>query len=190
MSYLIDNIPYFYCMVRREYTQNLKEGHGEHLKALAIAAWCRRGRMLGFQVIFLGKDHEDKPNNTGGAMFSQVPIEALVWKDCNFQEPKYIQPWDVFSENFAVVTFELLKDSICYVLPARMPGRYMFTIDFTRSDLADDPDQHKQLHVIKMDAGHFGAFPNNRLIFQDPPFWKIGEETPRFQALAPEFRSE
>lgn len=190
MSFLLDNIPYFYCLVRREYTQNFKEGKGEYLRALAIAVWCRRGRMLGFQVVFLGQTDTGEPNDTGGAMFAQLPLEAIVARPCLKPLKQYVQPWDSFSETFTVVTLELLHKTPVLVLPERLPGRYCFTIDFTRSDLADDPDQHKQLHVCEMDGGWFGAFPNNRLIFNDPPFWKIGETAPRFQSLSGEFRSE
>src|SRR5215471_7421865 len=73
MSFLLDSIPYFHCLVRREYTRNLVDGHGTYLRALAIAAWCRRGSMLGFQTVFTGEDAQGKEVPTGGTMFAQLP---------------------------------------------------------------------------------------------------------------------
>ena len=37
MSYLISNIPYFKCWVRKEFTCDHQDYHGEYLHALAIA---------------------------------------------------------------------------------------------------------------------------------------------------------
>ena len=34
------------------------------------------------------------------------------------------------------------------------PAKYMFTVDYTDTDVADDPAQHKQAHVLQLlDAG-------------------------------------
>jgi hypothetical protein len=37
MSYLQSNIPYFKCWVRKEYTCNHEQYHGEFLTAMAVA---------------------------------------------------------------------------------------------------------------------------------------------------------
>lgn len=80
-----------------------------------------------------------------------------------------------------------------YVLPDQRPGQYQFTIDFTGSDLADFPDQHKHLHIVKMGCGLIGAFPNNRVLMPDPAFWPmmdIAAHRPDFASLSGEYRAE
>lgn len=77
-----------------------------------------------------------------------------------------------------------------FILPDRRPAQYRFTIDFTGSDLADDPDQHKSLHIMFLEAGYIGAYPNNRVLWHDPAFWQVMSEKPDFVSLADEFRSE
>lgn len=190
MSFILDNCPYFEVLVRKEYTRDMRSGHGAYLKAKAFAVWCRRSRMLGFQVLFIGEDEKYKFIPTGGAMFASVPIEALCWKPCRKLPAKAIAPWDVFSETFTVVTLDLIDRVRAFVLPRRLPGRYMFTVDFTRSDLADDPEQHKQLHVIRLDGGQFAAVPNNRLLVSDPAFFRVTEKPPGFIPMSKVFKAE
>jgi hypothetical protein len=191
MSFLLDSIPYFHCLVRKEYTRNLVDGHGKYLKAVAVAAWCRRGSMLGFQTVFTGEDAQGKEVPTGGAMFAQLPIRALCWKPCD--EPADIDaiaPWDVFSETFTVAPIQFLKGIRAVVMPGGFPGRYLFSLDFCASDLADDPGQHKQLHIVKVDDGWFAAVPNNRLLLEDRAFWKTAAARPEFTELAQHFSAE
>lgn len=190
MSFLLENIPYFNCLVRKEYTRDLKDGFGEYLAAVACAVWCRRGRMIGFHVVFRGCDDEGEPTPTGGCMFAQLPIKALCWQPCKQLYSAETAPWDVFSETFTVVEIEFIANSVVTVLPAKATGRYMFTVDFCRSDLADDPEQHKQLHIIRRDDGNFGAYPNNRLIVHDASAWEPTKSAPGFTTLTHVFRSE
>jgi hypothetical protein len=44
-----------------------------------------------------------------------------------------------------------------YVLPHRIRAQYQFTIDFMGSAIADDPEQHKSLHVCLIEGGLIGA---------------------------------
>ncbi len=65
------------------------------------------------------------------------------------------------------------------------PGRYLFTVDYTDSDISDDPAQHKQSHVIYLtDAGpwtgNLVALPNNRVRATSPALWRTGEGAPDF----------
>jgi hypothetical protein len=63
-------------------------------------------------------------------------------------------------------------------------------VDFTGSDLADDPEQHKHLHICFLQGGLIGAFPNNRVLFRDDAFWKVMDQKPDFTSLAGEYRAE
>lgn len=182
MAYITGNVPYFRCLVRRQYTRNLVDSHGDYIPAVAYGVRCIRGDSLWFQCMLL--------EPFGGCSF-MLPIESLVWKACAVPpDLTYVQPWDCFSSDFGVCEFSFLRRGAVQVLPERMPGQYRFSLDFTGSDLADDPEQHKHLHVCFLDGGLIGAFPNNRLIWEDPAFWQVTETKPDFQSLAPEFRSE
>ena len=51
MPYLISNIPHFKVWVRREYTCNHEQYHGEFLHGMAIAVNTIPDRCLSFQII-------------------------------------------------------------------------------------------------------------------------------------------
>ena len=81
MPYLQSNIPYFKAWVRREYTKNLEEYHGEFLHCMVIAVTTMPNRTLSFQVIFTGCEFdgsEEDLNVHGGAMWARMPLTALV----------------------------------------------------------------------------------------------------------------
>lgn len=183
------SIPFFRCYVRREYTRNLQDRHGEFIPAIAYAVRCVRGHSLWFQCMLM-EPEGGLPNDTGGASFL-LPIEAICHQPC----PKpavmtYVQPWDVFSSDFGVCEFDLLSRGAVFVLPEKRPGQYRFTIDFIGSDLALDAEQHKSLHVCFIEGGLIGAFPNNRILWRDDAFWKVMDQRPDFESLAGEFRAE
>jgi len=182
MAYIYGDVPFFECLVRREYTRNLEDGHGDYLPAVAHAVQCKRGRSLQFQVIFTGQH--------AGAAFL-LPIEALCWKPCaRPYDLTYVQPWDCFSETFTVHEASFVARGGVSVLPMGQRAQYRFTIDWAGSDLADDFEQHKHLHVCFLETGLIGAFPNNRLLWDDPAFWTTTRDKPDFVSLAGEFRAE
>ena len=76
MSYLISNVPHFKCWVRKEFTCNHTNYHGEFLHAIAFAVNTIPDRSLSFQVVFTGCDEDE--NVHGGAMWARMPIQALV----------------------------------------------------------------------------------------------------------------
>lgn len=120
-----------------------------------------------------------------------VPIQAICWKPC--EEPidlTYVQPWDVFSSDFGVVEMEFMKRGAVHLLPDRMKGQYRFTIDYIGSDLAEHYEQHKAAHICFLENGLIGAFPNNRILWDDPAFWTATTERPDFKSLGGEYRAE
>lgn len=181
MSYIYGSIPFFECLVRAEYTRNLRDRHGEFYPAVAHAVRCVRGSSLWFQCIFT-RQH-------GGAAF-MLPIEALCWAPCEPAPAKQVQPWDVFSSDFGVSQDAFTHRGAVEVLPGRVAGQYRFTLDFAGTDLAEYPDQHKALHVVFLAGGLVGAYPNNRLLWSDPAFWATLTERPDFESLAGEYRAE
>ena len=182
MSYIFDKVPYFKGYVRREFTRNLEDGFGDFLPAVFVGVRCQRGLSLYFQAWLTGYG--------AGACFL-APIHACVAKPCEMPPKELIQPWDVFSPDFGVSRIDLFHRSRIYAIPHREPGRYLMTFDFTNNELADDLEQHKHLHLVEFDGGHFGAFPNNRLLFEDLAFFdKVAEEKPDFAALKAGYYSE
>ena len=181
MPYLIGSIPFFRVHVRKEYTRNLEDGHGEWLEGEAVWVRCVRGHSLMFQVVL-----------DSGASF-KLPIEALAWKPCDLPPSMdHVQPWDCASSDFGVEACSFLARGAMLVLPGKVKAQYRFTVDFTGSDLADDAKQGKALHVCFVEDGSIGAFPNNRVLWVDPAFRdepKV-EELPKLKSLAHEFRAE
>ena len=59
MPYLTSSIPYFKAWVRREYTKNMEDYHGDFLHAMVIGVTTMPNRTLSFQVIFTGCETYD-----------------------------------------------------------------------------------------------------------------------------------
>jgi len=195
MPYLQSNIPHFQCWVRREFTHNHEKYHGEYLHAMAVAVTTVPDRCLSFQLIFTGceSDNTDEENVHGGAMWARMPITALVadtpldeWPDRMVTH--HAQPWDCSSHHNSVIKLDYVSVSpwVCKIDNKLHIGKYLFTIDYSESDLADDPAQHKQSHVIqllKADnwTGNIVALPNNRVRVTSPALWETGEGAPDFK---------
>jgi len=191
MSYLISNIPHFKCWVRREFTCNHQQYHGEFLHALAFAVNTIPDRSLSFQVVFTGCTEDD--NVHGGAMWARMPITALV-ADIPLEEwPNPMntydaQPWDCSSYNHAVYVIDRATPCpwLAKIDGEFFPAKYLFTVDYAESEIADDPAQHKQSHVLQLlDAGEWTgnivALPNNRVRVTHPAWFETGEGAPDFK---------
>lgn len=194
MPYLQSNIPHFKCWVRREYTCNHSNYHGEFLHSMAIAVTTMPSRCLSFQMIFTGceTDGTDDPNVHGGAMWARMPITALVG-DTPFEQwpepmPVHLaQPWDCMSHTHAVYRMDRAHPCpwLAKIGPDFFPAKYYFTVDYTESEIADDPAQHKQSHVLELlDAGEYTgnivALPNNRVRVTHPAWFETGQGAPDF----------
>ena len=193
MSYLISNIPYFKVWVRKEFTANHERYHGEFIHGLAVAVNCIPDRSLSFQVIFTGCEEENDEHNVhGGAMWARMPIQGMMadipveeWPER--MENHLCQPWDCMSHHHSVISIDRASSSPWY---AKIDGefymaKYIFTVDYTEHEIADDPAQHKQSHVIYLtDAGKWTgnivALPNNRVRATSPALWRTGEGAPDF----------
>ena len=192
MPYLQSNIPHFKCWVRREYTCNHEKYHGEFIHAMAIGVTTMPNRCLSFQVIFTGceTDGTKSPNVHGGAMWARMPITGLM-ADIPVEEwPEPMdthdaQPWDCSSHTHAVYTLDRATPCpwLAKIGSEMYPAKYLFTVDYTDSEIADDPAQHKQSHVMYLlDAGEWTgnlvALPNNRVRVTHPAWFQTGEGAP------------
>jgi len=195
MSYLQSNIPYFKCWVRKEYTHNHEKYHGEFLHAMVVAVTTVPNRSLSFQVIFTGCEAEGEEEDTvhGGAMWARMPITGLVGDVPLEQWPEPMQtyeaqPWDCSSHNHSVYVMDRTTPCpwLAKINGEMFPAKYLFTVDYTESEIADDPAQHKQSHVLQLlDAGEWTgnivALPNNRVRVTHPAWFSTGEGAPDFR---------
>lgn len=196
MPFLQSSLPqYFKCWVRREYTCNHDRYHGEFLHAMAVAVTTMPMRCLSFQVIFTGyeSDSTDEPNVHGGAMWARMPITALVGDTQMEDWPQpmavhHAQPWDCMSHTHAVYTINRAQPCpwLAKIDGNFYPAKYYFTVDYTDNEIADDPAQHKQSHVLELlDAGEWTgnivALPNNRVRVTHPAWYETGDGAPDFR---------
>jgi hypothetical protein len=126
-------------------------------------------------------------------MWARMPITALAG-DFDFEEfpepmPTYLaQPWDCASHHHAVYTLDRATPCpwLAKIGSDFVPAKYLFTVDYTESEIADDPAQHKQSHVLQLlEAGNYTgnivALPNNRVRVTHPAWFETGEGPPDFK---------
>ena len=194
MAYLHSNIPHFKCWVRREFTCNHLRYQGEFLHAMAIGVTTMPNRCLSFQVIFTGCETDDTkdPNVHGGAMWARMPINGMMadipveeWPDQ--MDTHNVQPWDCSSNHHAVYVMDRATPCpwLAKIDGDFYPAKYLFTVDYTESEIADDPAQHYRSHVMYLlDAGtgtgNLVALPNNRVRVTHPAWFQTGEGAPDF----------
>tara|TARA_B100000579_G_C22493839_1_gene693694 strand:- start:32 stop:646 length:615 start_codon:yes stop_codon:yes gene_type:complete len=173
----------------------MEEYHGDFLHAMVIGVTTMPNRTLSFQVLFTGyeSDYDDSENVHGGAMWARMPLTALV-ADTPLDEwpeelPPYLaQPWDCMSHTHSVYTLTRATPApwIAKVDGEFYPAKYYFTVDYTDNEVADDPAQHKQSHVLELlDAGEYTgnivALPNNRVRVTHPAWFETGQGAPDFR---------
>lgn len=168
---MINNIPYIQCFVRNAFLYSDWDNK-ELTPAYAFSIKTLINKPLTFQV---------QLNN--GALFQNLPLHALVWRE-DFKKPKEcekellatLQWWSMQSNYSEVLTYTYL-DGYRVDCKSRdkkwRSGTYLFTIDDFNADVnkvnvgyANDLDS-KSFHLIKLDCGFFGVFPNNYLRFHN-----------------------
>lgn len=104
-----------------------------------------------------------------GALYTGLPMSALC--DTNPLPLTLAQAYDCIGSDIEVITLDVLrymKCSVKFFNGDAHKGMYMFTIDFVDNNgLARHPTQWKQFHVIKLDSGHWVAYPQYRVMFLD-----------------------
>lgn len=210
--FIIGSLPQsFDGFLRREYTRNLVDGHGDYYPCHIHGLRLVRGSSIQLQCVLLEGIHRADYASEGKPIVGNVdpeggypgcgflaPIEAFCWRIPDKprlpgQRPDmtYVQPWDTFSETFGIHEFEFHRRMRALILPDRIPARYRCSLDFIGSSLAENNDQHKHLHLFDMDDGSIGAFPNNRVLWIEPAAWRAPTEArPDFLSLSGEWIAE
>ena len=161
---------------------------------MAIAVTTMPTRCLSFQVIFTGAEcEEDEPNVHGGAMWARMPLTALAGDTdyAGWPDPMPVwaaQPWDCSSYHHSVYVLDRCTPCpwIAKIDGEFYPAKYLFTVDYAENEIADDPAQHKQSHVMQLLeagawTGNIVALPNNRVRVTHPAWFSVGEGAPEFR---------
>jgi hypothetical protein len=148
------NIPQFWAKCKGV------DKHNIVYECVVHAIRSRAGRILTFHV------HMPR-----GAHYSLLPLTKLIWKD---DAPEWdiadLQPWDCFSDHAEVICYDYLRGHRAYLIHKKVWGEYMFTVDWLDNSYSDYPPEFKQGHVVKLDNGLFGMYPNNFLLFEDKSY--------------------
>ena len=180
MSYIISSLPPIKCFVRREFLYNHTKGHGELEPAIWVSIKALRGQVFRIESLLPAY----------GALYDKLPIHAYVWKeDHGDLTIDALQLWDCMGYRFTIIEKIGLRNLGVKFLSKDKEwcfGRYLFTVDYAESEVAEDPAQHKQTHVLILtDAGKWTgnivALPNNRVRVTSPAYWVTGEGAPDFK---------
>jgi hypothetical protein len=176
MPTLNANLPRIYCFVRKEYLYDLKEHHGEFVKACVFGVSSLYGKALGFHALL-----------ENGAMIWRLPISALAADEGADHYPlEVLQLWDCFSYELAVTEFDHMEGMRCRVIlknKEEHEGEYVATIDWYGSNDSEEPGDggHKCGHLIQLDNGCFCLQPNNRICWYEPAFVRPFETPPDYK---------
>lgn len=120
------------------------------------AARSRAGKVMTFHV-----------HLQCGANYSLVPLNKIIHvNDAKAIHKTPIQSWDCFSDSFECHVYDHFKFRM--VLHKKWGvGEYICTFDWQNNEYSDMTEEFKQGHMIKLDNGNYGIFPNNELLWHD-----------------------
>jgi hypothetical protein len=179
------------CFLKKEYLYNLESHHGEYEECHLFAVSSIKGRALGFHAFL-----------STGAVFYRLPLSAFVWKKGAKDVPlDLLQTWDQLGYHISVIEYDFLKELNGRVLMRDRSFEaceYMFTVDFCHPDpgylnttFTESPHDHKCQHIVKLANGHFGAYPNNKILWEEIAFvTKKFEGRPDYKINTHKFHAE
>lgn len=145
------------------------QSNTDFTEAYLMAVDCRSGDLIRFSVYL-----------KTGAIWSGLPIVALhcdrfskIHDETFILENEDLQPYSCLEGPVTVFSYDLLKNAKASCLYGEC--RYLFTINYSGSGLAEDPEQHKTHNVVVLKNGQLAAFPNNFIRFSDNWFAEIQE---------------
>ena len=154
------DIPYFRALVRRSYYTHNPEHENIFDPVVCFAAQSVTNRILTFHAMF-----------DFGMVRSRVPLSALYWKEPTEDiEPHFKVLWDCFGENFSVTQLAYLYGKRAKVIlkdKREIWVTYCFTVDWFDNPFSNEPQDAKNMHVCRADAGYYVGQPNNRIVFAD-----------------------
>lgn len=143
-----------------------------------------------------------------GVVWWSLPLSAFVWKkdfdnlsDNENERLSLLQYWDCQSNDVSVTVFTYLQNYTVEVFNRNkewFKGTYLFTINDYYSDNNSLPSGYaidsntKCYHIIKLDNGNFGAYPNNYLRWNNLNFCDPYDKNnpPKYKSFNQTFNSE
>jgi len=107
-----------------------------------------------------------------GAHWTGVPIHGISCKEI-VPAPLpvgRIQPWGAMGSEINVTHLPYLEGLQVEVFKELWKGRSTGIIVDWDDGFTRHPDQHKALHLLEMETGHYCLQPNNYLKWRDPSF--------------------
>lgn len=196
MAQLNANIPYIEAFVRDSYLFN-----DENNKELTPCYIFGVKTIINRPLLF----HCQLQN---GVVWWSLPLSAFVWKedfdilaDSEEERLSLLQYWDCQSNDVSVTVFTYLQNYIVDVFNRNKDwyrGKYLFTIDDYYSDNNSLPSGYaidsntKCYHIIKLDNGNFGAYPNNYLRWNNLNFCDPYDKNnpPKYRTFSKDLNSE
>lgn len=170
MSFLVANLPPVHCYVRGEYLYDFNPNARKFIPCIWVSIKSIRGQAFRIEAYL--------PEY--GALYDKLPISAFVSRTEDLGEflpLDYLQIWDCFSHNIAVIKKSFLSNLSAQFLAKNKQwysGNYLFTVDNAAPDpnvidttYSEWPEDHKSFNFIELDNGQYAAQPNNRTIFKD-----------------------
>jgi hypothetical protein len=165
MSFMVDT-PYTTAYIRNEFLYDQQQGKGEFTLCTVFGFRAEPMRTPYFSVML-----------ECGAQWARIPIHALCSKPCPEMSLQIACWWDSFSRFCEVREMQFLRNHRVKAIGrdgVQRPGVYLFSVFWANGGWSEIPDQSKDHHIIALDSGHWIAYPNNRLLWQDPS-WIHGE---------------
>lgn len=161
------NIPLIYCYIDNSYIFKNKTKQISECIIFGATSLHSYSLMFHCQLNF-------------GAIYYRLPIWAFQHKQIvkNKLSLNELQPWDCPSNNVEMIIYDwLYNQRVVLLSKLGYYGEYICTFDFYgKGTTAEIPHEHKCLHLIKLDNGQFGLFPNTHLLFLEPSNVKISKE--------------
>jgi hypothetical protein len=110
-----------------------------------------------------------------GAHWTGVPIHGIFCKENVSTEfdLKSIQPWGAMGEEINVCHLPYLEGLRIEIFNKKWLGRSTGIIIDWNDGFSRHPEQHKPLHLLQMDTGHYSLQPNNYIRWSDPSFVEV-----------------
>lgn len=195
------NLPPKKVWIRKEYLRDLRDGHGEYVKAWWVSLKSIWGRSFYFESYI--------PEY--GALYDKLPISAFLnWESDHPDKPRTLekdlplsdlQYWDSFDYDSEIVEKQFLYTMSVEVKHrsgyASEGGKYLFTIDASHRDrnipdltFTEFAEEHKSHNCIIISNGQIGLYPNNRCRWKDESLTPKVLKKPDFLVSTRHFTTE
>jgi hypothetical protein len=184
---MLINIPYQSCFVRRSYI--IPNIYADDLSV--VPAWWFAVENIINRPLFCMVQLQS------GALYAKLPLSALVHRvpfdrmgHTEQERLSNLQYWDMQSHGMTCTTLSFLQHKQVEAqtrTAEKVTGRYITTLSNDSADAnrinvgySDFPDV-KQYHLVQLDNGNYGAYPNNYLRVWNADFVDRDTVTDRLQ---------